>query len=294
MSYIILPAPLWEVADLAREHMRERYAHASVKVEKPISIEIEHTPTLHAKMTNHHFRCVEVVSSLEETTYLRFIQACQKHTFPVLLLIALPKENQTRTFSREVNNARLYGYSIWVVDTINGKIEEMNSPLSLSLTGLRMCDRKRLSPKYLEPILSGEQTYLNGDPGKGCSAVYDQIEHVLRLAAFKTYKAGYWDSTLSKPDDLKAKMSWANVIEAFKKHIKPNKASVDGKNISALKPVLFDRLNGITEYRNEVNHTPKSLKKLIERDQRLRTRMESAVDLYQELVDAVKCLNLRP
>jgi len=81
------------------------------------------------------------------------------------------------------------------------------------------------------------------------------------------------------------KVAWANLITDWDRHLNRT-----GCPCSGFTPAFAARLHGITTFRNETGHKPKSQKQLIKRDQQLRTRFENAVDLFRELVDAAKPL----
>jgi hypothetical protein len=140
--------------------------------------------------------------------------------------------------------------------------------------------------------LRAEQTFIAGDPAMGCLGVYKELEALTRRIAVKTYKRGYWTETIRNPSRMVEKTAWVRVTADLKSKLSRTTAAKSGMDLSNLSDVLLSRIIGVTPFRNLVGHSPNSARNLRERDARLRTRMEDAVDLLRETIDATRCLRL--
>jgi hypothetical protein len=56
---------------------------------------------------------------------------------------------------------------------------------------------------------------------------------------------------------------------------------------ASLDKQMVQRIVGITTYRNQTGHKPRNIQDTMDRDSKLKTRFEAAVDLLLELVQAV-------
>lgn len=174
------------------------------------------------------------------------------------------------------------GVGVIEVDQNGGNI--IQEALSQSLTGLRLPVMKAFPPEYRLALSDGVKTFLNGNPSKGCSLVYDEIEALTRKIANKTYLTGSWTATVSIDFNIG---SWNNVTEAMR-----TKLNSSASGCPALNKVLLARVLGITEYRNQTGHKIGNKADLIKRDKELRTRFETATDLLEDLIKAVKPLKI--
>ena len=293
MNYRVLPAPLAETADLVIDkYLKGELGLNSIRVESPIDPQIEFCPTLSAKRKDKHYVCVEVSEAILPLTIPPFILQCQQQHFPVLLYIAYPKGAIKSDYESQLRKARECGVGVIVVDHASNTCTVLSTPLSLSLTGLRRIEKKAVPQKYREQLVDAETTFRSGEPNKACSKVYDEVEGITRRAAFKTYSKGYWKKTIKAPDNLRASMSWTSVLEALKENIDRKRAKAAGHDLDKLTTGLINQALAIVPHRNESSHKPKSLKALRERDAKLRTRMESAVDLLCEWINATRCLRI--
>lgn len=136
------------------------------------------------------------------------------------------------------------------------------------------------------------QTRSGTAPRTRGSMIYDEIEALTRKVAIKTHNKGYCTKFLKNPEDLERKMSWATLLKYLRDGLDRSAVKADGKDLDSLSEVMLNRIIGITPHRNESSHKPSSLKTLSERDSRLRTRMEAAIDILTELIAATKCLRV--
>ncbi len=285
MSYNTLPESLFQTADLAKAHFANEFGLTRIKVETEIHREINYRPTFFAQL-KHHLVCIDVVESNIFTVYRKaFIQECEKMCLPVKFYVVLPEELSNNSTVRELADAKRYGVGVVLLNTPNNTVQWMSQALSLSLTTLRAFDKSTFPKKYRDSIKNAEEVFKSGEPNKACSIVYDEIESLSRKLAIKLQTLNLLNQ-VRNINDYKT-MQWATMLDFLQNNIKRN----DPKCVLLTKP-LISKLHGITAYRNESGHKPGSQKKLIERDRQLRTRLESAMDIFLELIQASKVFRI--
>jgi hypothetical protein len=274
------------MADAVVEYLdNERGVKGFVEVE-PIHKGVAR-PSLHTKTQDHHFLCLE----FSETTPFplsveRFAPNCSRLCLPVRVFVAVPSDSKDSDYHRDLNRAREWGVGVL---TVNGNdVTVVQEPLSLSLSGVRRIDMKKYPAKYRFPLSQAEATFRQGNPAKGCSEIYDEIEALTRRIAKKTLRAGMWKAKKTGaaiPAINLDKDSWANVIEVLMNQLDPGQPPHIPKTQLA-------HILGITPHRNETGHKPKSKEALIKRDTTLRTRFENAADMLLDLISVSRSLHL--
>lgn len=291
MTFRFLQTHLWPTAEIvASNYLGDELGLTSVKIEESIDKDIEFRPVLSVRRKDHHVVCVDVSDTPMPDRILRFVLQCQHQHFPALLYVAYPSGGELTGLESQLALARASGVGILAVDHEVDRITVLNTPLSLSLSGLRGIKASEFTGKLRIPVKDAETTFRNGDPNKGCSNVYDEIEDLTRRVAIRVHKKGYVTKQLPNPEDLSGKMPWASILTYLRANLSREAAKADGRNLDQLTDVMLNRLIGITAYRNDSNHKPRSMRALRERDSRLRTRMEDAVDALKDLSNATKSL----
>ena len=230
---------------------------------------------------DHYFVCIDVSEIIYSHSLWSFVTECEKRCDPVKLYIALPKGIKLE----DIDKAKKAGIGIVLVNPTNGQGDILFQPTSLSLTGLRKFEKSVFTPKYRRKVTDAEEVFKGGDPNKACSIIYDEIEDLTRQIAKKTIKLRLWKPP---PKNLSwvEKASWAKLVNELKSNIQ----RPSGHPINELRDALLSRVHGITEHRNQSGHKPSSTKALKTRDARLRTRLETAVDLLLDLHSVMKKL----
>ncbi len=286
MNFRHLPAQLWPVAEAAARFFRNNWGISKFKVEEPIDHRIQRRPTLHAVMRDHHFLCVEVSETPYPTGLDSFVLDSRDHFLPVRLFVALPAGSTNADYPRDLQRAQDHG--VGVLEVTGGRAKKIHDALSLSLAGLRPIELPKVPQKYRFALSQAESTFRNGNPAKGCSELYDEIEGLSRKIAEKTRKKGLWQTPKpggKVPTIDFAKAGWARVVRTLIEHLNFNKCpSIDQP--------LLGRVLGITPHRNASAHKPKSLADLVRRDKQLRTRFENAADVLLDLIQAAKPLRV--
>jgi hypothetical protein len=206
---------------------------------------------------------------------------------PVLLYVALAPDSPAPPLD-DLKNARKKGVGTLATDIAPGNNQLLHQALSLSLTGVRRPNISEFPAKLRQPVSNATTKFLAGAPDDACLDLYKEVEQISRRLADCIHKNNYWLSGNPLPKKLRwPKDQWARVIKAIIEHVDLNKV-----NCPQLTAPLLNRIAGITDFRNEVGHKPRSTKELIKRDTSLRTRFESAHDMLRDLAEAVKPLKI--
>ncbi len=281
MSYRALPAHLHAVADHARSFLTKRGV-ASFAVETEIDPGLSLRPTLHGQTRDYHIVCVEVTDSGYTDALDRFVLDCQRLELPVKLFIAVPAGIDMTPILR-----RALPRGVGVLEVGSGGSCNVFCPaLSLSLASVRRPDLQRFPRRYRQALSDAENTFLGGDPVKGCSRVYDEIEALTRRLAQRAWTNGLLGGSASGPAPLNfATAPWKSVLDHLRSHL-------DYKQLPTLNDQLLSRVIGLTPFRNQTGHKVSRKQDLVRRDKQLRTRFEDAVDVLEELVNATRRLRI--
>jgi hypothetical protein len=281
MNFRVLPDHLHDLARAASKYFVKNYGVTGVKVEEEIDPLVDFRPTIHGILADKSIVCIEVAEVASSAELREFVLECRNYVVPAKIWVAIPHGVDVLS-TKEISFAKTNGVGIISIDEAgNGRVL-VGPPLSQSLTGIRAIEYARFSSRYRGSLQDAMDAFRNGNPSKGCLLVYEEIEALTRRVLKKCAARGCLKKLPSFNVD---KESWANVIDFLKVNIDPTKSGCP-----ALKAPIFNRLLGLTEFRNETGHKPSSTKKLVERDRTLRTRFEAAVDELEALVNASKPL----
>jgi hypothetical protein len=200
--------------------------------------------------------------------------------------VAVASGNADAEFDRMLKRASSLG--VGLLEIGKPRVTVRSEPVLLSLQGLRRVDRAAFPSKYRQALVAAEQTFLQGNPVKGCAAVYDEVEALSRRLAEHTYQRGFWKSGSpnSKPIALKfGKDSWVSVMKALLRNL-------DGATLPSITEGLVHAVIALAPHRNESGHKVQKTKDLVRRDSQLRTRFEHAVDIFKDLIAAARPFRL--
>lgn len=289
MEYRVLAPHLHQTADVALKFLAAELGvkSASISVEAEIHDSVEFRPTLKLLSEDKHIICVEVLENLYPPEIKDLILSCRNHSIPVKLYCAIPTGPEQKVDVRAIQFATENGIGIVTIDSTNGAAKFINgAPVSLSLGGLRAFKMTDYPPGYRANLLSAIQTFKGGSPSKGCLEVYQEMEQLTRKIGIRA--AAIHGGLKKAPGFNWETEAWANIVEFLKNNI-----DVRVCKCPDLKAQLFNRILGLTEYRNEVGHKPKSVAKMIERDRLSKTRFEGAMDELLTLINASKPLRIK-
>ena len=278
MSFRILGEALREPATHVIGFLKRERGLTRIKIEEEVVRGLP-KPTLHAVDPDQNVLCVEFSeNNCYPATLAAFVDEFRAIQLPVKVYIALPSSSQNPSFMAELVRARKQGVGVLLVEPA-GTINVLNEPLSLILAQLRRLDMKSYPAKLRVSLGVAENTFLSGDPVKGCSDLYDQIELVTRAIAKAAAARSLWNG--QAPNMNFDRDSWHSVCNsAFSK--------MQFQHIGTLSSQLWANVLGITRHRNEAGHAPQSVKERKKRDLELKTRFEHAADLLRDLTQATK------
>jgi hypothetical protein len=286
MNFRHLGEPLRPLAEAVVRYFRDERGIRGFVEEESIHQEVAR-PTLHAAATDFHFWCVEFSETTPYPPTLdRLVLDCVRLGLPVKLFVALPSGISSAEHQRDLARARACG--VGVIEVADGEAHVTNEPISLSLAGVRQIEKNKFPAKYRLPLTRAESTFRQGNPTKGCSEVYDQIESLTRRIAKRTKALGYWSASKSGnplPRTDLDKVSWARVIGLLMDQLDP-------RHPPQIPVALLARILGVTPHRNDAGHDPASQDRLVRRDREAKTRFETAVDLLRELIVAARPLKV--
>lgn len=276
MIFRVLDDHLQALAVAAGKYFTQHHSCTAIRAEAEIEPQVNFRPTLCGSYPDRHLLCVEVGEAPVPPGISNFVLECRNFGIPARIWVAIPKglkqiDMHDLVFIRD-NGLGL----IEVSDSGHVQVLE-GPPLSQSASGLRRVKVSQFPKRYRAPLASAFDTFVRGNPAKGCSEVYDEIEGLTRRIAKKAMAT---PGGLRRPPAFDIdKEAWANVLEFLRENL--DKAACKCPNLT--KPT-FNRVLGMTEFRNDAGHKPNTLAKLRERDRQLRTRFESAIDELAVLV----------
>lgn len=278
MSYGYLPSSLEPVADAARSFMRNEWgiSDARIQVEQPIDRNISPGPTFQAPHRDHHIVCVEVASSAYPRSLGSVIILCMNRSLPILFYVAI-YESDAKT--EDIANATEAGVGVLLLDR-DGVLRKFASAQSLSLVGVRESKPASWPPKYRHRIALAYDTFKNGDPSKGCSLLFDEIEGVTRRICVKAARKRAWrnlPANAAIPDASNVRVPLAQIAKFMYDYFDPRAAGAPELDN------VFGTVVGAVSPRNTYAH-PQNFRGLQRRDMRARTQFESAADILHDLV----------
>ena len=289
MSFCLLAPNLHELASAAEKYFGAQHGATHFKHETAIDPDLPLTPTLSAKLSNGCSLCVEVSERAYSPSLDTFVVECSTRGFPVKLYVVLSSAKGDPEFSANLKLAKARG--VGVVALENGAFPASEA-VSLSLFGLRKNQIEEFPKSKRDAVRTAEQTFLNGNPTKGCQSLYEEIEAITRAFARRSRSDGWWRSPHSGESKPLANIDtgpWARVLKDLATFL-------DHKQCKAKCPLICDGLiasaQAVTDPRNLTSHKPSNLKAVIQRDKKLRTWFENSSDVLRNWCDATRPLKL--
>lgn len=284
MTYGFLSLALHPVADAAQEFLKSEWGiqPSKILVEREFEKDVP-VPTLHARDRENYIIGVEVSDSPYPPQLDAMVLDCVRLGLPVKLYVATPE--QKTIDQKQLQRAKDTGVGVLIVNSTGCK--QFERALSLSLTGVQ----KRASefPKKYRGVMSDAYTtFVQGDPSKACSTVYDEIEAVGRKICSKVTRKGWWKTgSPVAPDASKPAVSWKSIAAFLRNHFDPKAA-----NSPQMDGYILAQVEGTVGHRNQSGHKPKTLAALKKRDKELRTRFEHGVNTLFDLLEAAGPLRI--
>ena len=289
MKFYLLDPTLKSTADKAVKFFRSQKNLKSFRAKRHPFGEDGWAPTFIGVNDEKISVCVEVSDNPYPTTLDAFILNCKNNGYPVQCYVVMPRDSNHAEFKERLKKAQENGVGVMDIDN-HSRPHSYCEALTLSLTGLRNEIQK--FPQTLKPkITTAMNTFRNGNPAKGCSDIYDDIEALTRRLGKYADANNWWKPSTHLPVNINFDTQNWNVLLNFylqnldfQNKVKPICVSLDRQ--------LVQRIVGITTYRNQTGHKPKSIQETMDRDSKLKTRFETAVDLLLELVQAIDPIHI--
>jgi hypothetical protein len=289
MSYKLLAQHLHTTADQAMAFFKRELGAKAFRIEETID-DLPLKPTLHAMLNNGCVLCVEVSESAYSNSLDTFVVECSSQSYPVKLYVAIPSAKGDQDFATNLKKAKDRGVGVVELHDDNPFIAA--DAVSLSLFGLRKNNLSEFPKQKREAVKQAEQTFLNGNPVKGCQALYEELEALTRAFAQRSKSEGWWRSPHNGENGPKARLdtgAWANVLEELSRFIDIKNCK---KKCPEMKDSLIASVRGLTDPRNLTSHKPTQLAKTIERDRQLRTWFESTSECLKAWYKATRPLRI--
>lgn len=288
MSYLILPSNLHSAADKVRSYFDKDYGLKNIKVEESIDDDVNWRPTISGSTSDYHLVCVEVTDGGYTSALDNAVVQLMTKGLPVRLFVAYPSDDSVDSDKVLATFRTASDKGIGIVEVRStGRCVVRQNAIKLSLAAVRRIDRPSLAKKYRQAFVDAEATFLNGDPSKGCSRVYDELEALTRKFATRAAKLGWWNPGSMKIDTG----PWAKVLAGMIRDFSGRLGDVRGR-CPGFELHLLNGILGVTGHRNDSGHKPRSRKALMTRDAQLRTRFEHATDLFVALQNSTRPLRL--
>ncbi len=260
MVFRALPPHLHTVAGHAVTYFADHRGLIAIVIETEVEAGLALRPTFHGHTRDHHIVCVEVTDSGYTDALDRFVLDCQQRGLPVKLYLAVPTGiDMTPILRRAIPR----GVGLVEVGPAGG-CNIFSNAISLSLAGFRRPNPKQFPARFRGALSQAMDTFLGGDPTKGCHNIYDEIEALTRKLAIRAWRKGFMPGGGPKnptPLDF-SKAPWKNVLEHLRKHL-------DYTKVPGLNDLLLARLIGLTPYRNDTGHKVSKRSDLMQRDRKL-------------------------
>ena len=236
-------------------------------------------PTLQANTAEGEIICVEFSETdCYSQGLARLAEDFRSVELPVKIYIALPSTAQNATFMTELARARRQGIGVMVVEPA-GTVTVLDEPISQLLTQLRRINMPGYPAKLRARLSQAQNTFLSGNPPKGCRELYDLLEEVTRKIVAAAISRNLWNGR--PPNFNPATENWHNLCTAAYSNMQFN-------NVGTLSQQLWANVLAITRHRNETGHSPKTMAQRKRRDLEMRTRFEHAADVLRDVIQSTK------
>jgi hypothetical protein len=202
----------------------------------------------------------------------------------------LPSTRGDPDFAANLHKAKNRGFGVIILS--DTEAWAANEAVSLSLFGLRRTKIKEFPKSKREAVMKAEQTFLNGNPVKGCQSLYEELEAVTRAFATRSKDEGWWRTAHQGEAGPRVNIMvgpWAKVLKELGTFLDFKACR---KKCPLIKESLIAGASVVTDPRNLTSHKPKDLKTVIQRDTKLRTWFESTGDLLKSWYEMTRPLKL--
>lgn len=276
MSFVSLSEALRPMAKAVEKYFRESRGLQAIKEEKPV-VGTKLVPFVQGKTVEGEFVCIDFSEDKAfPPTVSSLVKSLSDAQIPARVYIALPAEASNGRYGQEFQEAKREGVGILLVDA-DGNVSVAREALNVLCKGVRKIKVENFPVEMREHLTRAQNTYLDGNPSKGCGELYDLLENVCRRIAKAAHSRGDWSGTA--PFDFET-AAWNTLIKHAAAHMNFN-------NLNDLTVTEWEALLSMPRPRNDSGHLSMSISKRRERDEQLRTRFESASDALKGLIKSV-------
>jgi hypothetical protein len=285
-KYALLTPGLYKTADAVKEHMVRNWGFkaSAIVVEKAPPVEAKGIrPTFYIEVEDH-LVCVEASESAYPKQIDGFVRDCHLLALPVKIWVAMP-DTQT-TNAQDLRLATTTGVGVLLV---GATCQTLKPALMLSLAAVRNPDSSSYPPRFRQVVDAAYSTFIQGDPVGASASVYKAIEGLTRGIAIRATKKALWKqgTTATPPDASNPKTAFKTIAQFLHNYFNEK-----GAKAPKLDNYLWAEVMAAAGSRNDVSHPAKSASARRARDQRARTRFESACDLLRDLSNAALPLKI--
>jgi hypothetical protein len=236
-------------------------------------------PTLQANTADGEIVCVEFSETdCYPQALTRLVEDFRAAQLPVKVYIALPSTAQNATSMTDLVRARRQGIGVMLVEPA-GTVNVLDEPVSQLITQLRKINMMDYPARLRDRLSQAQNTFLAGNPPKGCSDLYDLLEETTRKIVKAAINRNLWNGNLPSFDP--ATVGWNSLCNAAY-------ANMQFNNVGTLAQPLWASVMAITPHRNETGHSARTIKARKRRDLEMRTRFEHAADVLRDVLDHTK------
>ena len=211
MNFRVLPAQLHRTAERVARFFNEQRGCSRFKVEEQVVKDLDYRPTLQTTTPEY----LDVWIEVSELPYLRSLDGivlhCVTSSLPVKLYVGFPAGLPATEYKTNIDEARRNG--VGAIEVSDHSCHVVHEAMTLSLAGVRREDHRLFPLRYRSPLFTAETTFRDGDPAKGCSLVYDEIEGLSRRLAQRIHHRNLWQARAAGPPRrimirLRGTISW--------------------------------------------------------------------------------------
>jgi hypothetical protein len=290
MSFQLLAPDLHATAHAAQKYFAAEHGAKGFHHETIVGKNLSLRPTLSAHLSDGCILCVEVSEKAYSNSLDTFVVECSTCSLPVKLYVVLPSSKGDAEFGPNLRKAKARG--VGVIEIGDTGASACAEAVSLSLFGVRRIVMSEFPKGRRESVRQAEQTFLNGNPVKGCQSLYEELEAVTRAFAKYSKAQGWWRAPYQGEVHPSANIetgSWATVLRELGTFLDLSSCQ---RKCPLMKDALIASVRAVTDPRNLTSHKPNKLRAIIERDRKLRTWFETSSDLLKVWYEATKPLKL--
>lgn len=277
MFNLIYDPELIEVGKASINNLEERYHLTDVKIEQAIDSSIKWRPHMHWIQDYHIIAC-EVSNRPFPSNMNEIFAEISVGGQPIKIFVAYPLKNDlsSEELHNDIIKAKIYGIGlICVDDSKRCNIISKGLPVNLVIPQTTVNDFSKYHKKLKPLIKNAVESYTDGYPKHGVQELGQLIESSIRYLAIKAKRLGHYSSGGDPNSDS---YSFGKIVDDL----------IRERIINA---AILGKCRGFVEDRNRVSHKPRSLKKVVELEIKLREDFLQGLRILEDLPIKMKLKN---